>query len=385
MLGRMIFFDANLSEPRGQSCAACHSEETGFTGPTASVNAGGAVYAGAASTPAKPAFGNRKPTTAAYATLVPPLRYEVGEDGEGAFVGGNFWDGRATGWRLGDAAAEQALGPFLNPVEQHLPDAAEVVRRICAAHYGHVFRRTFGDAACSPRDEREVLAAYDEVGRAISAFEDSRFVNRFSSRYDRHLRGEAVLTARERAGLALFEGKGKCAQCHPVTRGADGAPPVFTDHTYDNLGLPRNPQNPFYASPDNPQGRAWVDPGLGGFLETLEADPDPARDFRALAAANRGKHRVPTLRNVDKRPSATFVKAYGHNGVFKSLKELVHFYNTRDVLPRCERVAKPAAGVNCWPAPEVEENLNRDELGDLKLTAAEEDAIVAFLATLSDE
>jgi cytochrome c peroxidase len=80
---------------------------------------------------------------------------------------------------------------------------------------------------------------------------------------------------------------------------------------------------------------------------------------------------------VDLRPDGEFVKAFGHNGYFKSLEEIVHFYNTRDVLPLCEDTADPEPGVNCWPAPEVPENVNTDELG-------EEAAIVAFMRTLSD-
>jgi cytochrome c peroxidase len=97
-----------------------------------------------------------------------------------------------------------------------------------------------------------------------------------------------------------------------------------------------------------------------------------------------GKHKVPTLRNVDKRPSEGFVRPYGHNGYFKSLQDIVHFYNTRDVLPRCESVEQPKPGVNCWPAPEVMQNINKGELGDLKLTPEEEGDIVEFLKTLSD-
>ena len=83
-----------------------------------------------------------------------------------------------------------------------------------------------------------------------------------------------------------------------------------------------------------------------------------------------GKHKVPTLRNVDLRPYEGFVKAYGHNGFFKSLKEIVHFYNTRDV--------------EAWPEPEIPMNLNTALLGNLGLTDEEEDAIVAFLKALSD-
>ena len=83
-----------------------------------------------------------------------------------------------------------------------------------------------------------------------------------------------------------------------------------------------------------------------------------------------GKHKVPTLRNVDKRPGVGFTRAYGHNGYFKSLEEIVHFYNTRDIED--------------WPDPEVSENVNTDELGNLGLTPEEEGAIVAFMKTLTD-
>jgi len=149
-------------------------------------------------------------------------------------------------------------------------------------------------------------------------------------------------------------------------------PPLFTDFTFDNLGTPKNPDNPFYkmgqvflddGSPVNPEGAAWIDPGLGGFLAT-----NPA--LASKAAENMGKHKVPTLRNVAKAPTPNFPKAYMHNGVFKSLKEVVHFYNTRDD--------------GTWPAPEVAENVNTEELGNLGLTDQEEDAIVAFMETLSD-
>jgi len=135
----------------------------------------------------------------------------------------------------------------------------------------------------------------------------------------------------------------------------------------DNLGVPKNPLNPFYDAPPkwNRAGKNWIDPGLGGFLAAAGYPYE----------TEWGKHKVPTLRNVDKRPLSdpAFVKAFGHNGYFKSLKEIVHFYNTRDVP------------LEFWPAPEVEENINTDELGDLGLTDEEEDAIVAFLQTLSDE
>ena len=97
----------------------------------------------------------------------------------------------------------------------------------------------------------------------------------------------------------------------------------------------------------------------------LSSHVSPRRTARlaAKAAENVGKHRVPTLRNVDKRPYASFVKAFGHNGAFKSLKQIVHYYNTRDVLPRCETAPNLKVGQTCWPAPEVAANLNTEELG----------------------
>jgi cytochrome c peroxidase len=377
MLGRMIFCDMNLSSSGKQSCASCHSPATGFTGPTSAINAAGAVYPGAANAPGNLRFGNRKPPSAAYATPSPVLHYDAEE---GLFVGGLFWDGRATGERLGDPAAEQALGPFLNPLEQDLLDAAAVVGKVCGAMYGQMFRAVFGAATCTATN---VAADYDNIGRAISAFEASPMVNRYSSRYDSYLRGAAKLTSLERKGLALFKGKARCALCHPADPDDAGNPPIFTDNTFDNLGLPRNPRNPFYDMDPrfNPDGEGWIDAGLGGFLGSF---PEGSK-YRALAAGNHGKHRVPPLRNVDKRPSAGFVKAYGHNGYFKSLKAIVHFYNTRDVLPDCEVVRNVRVGQTCWPASEVEENLNVDELGNLGLTDHDEDALVAFLKTLSDE
>jgi len=188
-----------------------------------------------------------------------------------------------------------------------------------------------------------------------------------------------ILKRLEKRGLELFEGKGKCAECHPAKRGPKGAPPLFTDFTYDNIGMPKNPKNPFYAMPAawNPAGLAFVDTGLGGYLKEA--------GYQAFVYEPEiGKFKVPTLRNVDQRPSPTFVKAFGHNGYFKSLKEIVHFYNTRDVLPRCEKMSDPRPGVNCWPEPEVSSNLNKEELGNLGLTEDEETAIVTFLKTLSD-
>ena len=109
-LGKALFFDTDLSSPAGQSCATCHAPEVGWTGPKSEINAAGSVYEGAAAG----RFGNRKPPAAAYGGDSPMLRFD---EAAGLWVGGMFWDGRATGWTLGDPLAEQAKGPFLNPKE----------------------------------------------------------------------------------------------------------------------------------------------------------------------------------------------------------------------------------------------------------------------------
>jgi cytochrome c peroxidase len=378
-LGKAIFNDVNLSLHRNQSCAACHDLAWGTTGSVQAVNTGGAVYEG--SVPGQ--FGNRKPPASAYATISPVLSF----DAQRGFVGGNFWDGRATGLRLGNPAMDQAQGPFLNPVEQALPDAACIVYRVATAAYRPLYRKVWGNTICTihfpvntdalcaanqvveldAADRAKVNLEYDNIARAIAAWEASDEVSAYTSKFDAWRAGTAMLSAEEERGWALFNGKGKCAHCHVP----DGHRPAFTDFTYDNLGIPKNPANPVYATDPG-----FVDTGLGGFLMSR---PDLGPYEPEL-----GKFKVPTLRNVDRRPAGGGVKAYMHNGVFKSLREVVHFYNTRDVLPGCETTLSPRVGVNCWPAPELTRNLNVSEVGNLGLSAVEENALVAFLTTLSD-
>ena len=371
VLGKELFFD-KISSPDWMSCAECHNPDFGWTGPIPGVNKHGAVYRGAVPT----RFGNRKPPSAAYATFSPVFYYDEDED---LFIGGNFWDGRATGERLGNPAADQALGPFLNPVEQNNPSKEAVCLQVAASNYAGLFEEVWGPGSLDCVTNTEAM--YDQIGLSIAAYEGSGEVNQFSSKYDAFLAGETVLSDEEAQGLALFEGQAMCSACHPTGTGS-----LFTDFTYDNLGAPRNPENPFYdmgtellgdGTPINPLGSSWVDPGLGGFLQTR-------LEWQVKSSANMGKHKVPTLRNVGKGSS----KAYGHNGYFKSLKGVVHFYNTRDTKPECPdpfTTEKDALQMNCWPIPEVPANENITELGSLGLTEADEDAIVAFMLTLSDE
>jgi cytochrome c peroxidase len=347
-LGKSIYFD-KISAPNNMACADCHAVMSGFTGSIVGINNHGSVYRGADAQN----FGNRKPPSAAYATFSPIFHYD---SSEGLFIGGNFWDGRATGERLGSPAAEQALGPFLNPAEHNLSSKLDVIMKIAQTKYSEMWTTVFG-VPLKYSSPEEINLNYDRIGIAIAAYEGSPEVNQFSSKFDYVQKGLAKFTPQEELGFQLFndEEKGKCALCHI----SEGEKPLFTDFTFDNVGTPKNLENPVYKY--NP---GFIDLGLGGYLLTRT---DALKD---MAYDNMGKHKVPTLRNVDKKPGTGFTKAYMHNGVFKSLKEVVHFYNTRDV--------------EFWPAAEVPENINDDELGNLGLSDAEEDAIVAFMKTLSD-
>lgn len=338
-LGKFLFQDTNLSDPSGQACSACHDPSVGYTGADQAINQAGAVYEGAVAG----RFGNRKPPAAAYAGDSPILHFDGAQ-----WVGGMFWDGRATGEVLGDPLAEQAEGPFLNPLEQNNASPQAVIDKVLSSSYRDLFLQVCNDST----------KQYECIARSIAAYERSPEVSPFTSKYDYWLQGKAKLTGQEQRGMELFLGKAQCASCHPA--------PLFTDFTYDNLGVPRNPANPFYTELNwNPAGEAWVDDGLGGYLEA-------AGYPEAVYAAAWGMQKVPTLRNVDLRPDKQFVKAYAHNGFFKSLDEIVHFYNTRDV-----------PGMH-WPAPEVAANVNTTEVGKLGLNHGEELAVVAFLKTLSD-
>jgi cytochrome c peroxidase len=392
-LGKAIFFDKSLSLNSNQSCATCHDPDFGFTGPLADINLRGSVYMGSVGN----AFGDRRPPSAAYATQAPVLYFD---DTDEAWVGGNFWDGRATGDQTGIPAGDQAIGPFLNPVEQALPDKICVLYLIAEGSYADLWAdvhpaidlRTLEypeglDEACRGKGAIPdysgkaiaVDAAYLDVGRSLAAYEASPEVNAFSSKFD--IVGSPgenpdAYTAEEILGWEVFNDpdRGNCAACHPSEPGPFSDHALFTDYTYDNLGIPANPLNPKLE-----EDPTFVDLGIGKVL-----DPEDPSLYGAV--------KVPTLRNVAKGPGNA-PKSFGHNGVFKSLEQIVHFYNTRDVLRACEPgevlptpagLAKMGFDPECWPAPEYPENVNEEELGALGLSPEQERAIVAFMKTLSD-
>ena len=413
LLGKLLMYDKQLSVNRNEACAFCHMPETGFTGAISELNATTVAYPGSV----RWRFSQRKPQSHAYAPFAPALHYNAGQ---GDFVGGNFWDMRATGLRLDNPAAEQAQAPPLNPVEMGLPDAACAVYRLSARPYRWLFEAVWGKQAFAitwPADIEKICdtpgpaaaadplpvhlsdvdrgiaqSTFDAMALSMAGYERSPEVSPFSSKFDAVMGHTAKFTPEEQSGYDLFRSKGRCNECH--RDGGPGEEPLFTDFTASNLGTPANRAMPFYgegASDQrgyvaNPEGLGFIDTGVGGFLagaHALSGQPNPDPEWRQYTAKFKGKFQVPTLRNVDKRPYDGFVKSYGHNGYFKSLKEIMHFYNTRDVLPRCAP-NDPGEKVSCWPAPEYADNMNTRQLGNLGLSDEEENAIVVFMKTLSD-
>ena len=347
-LGRLMYFDRGLSEPAGQACASCHDPARAFVDPDRrAVTSKGAIA---------PLVGSRNTPTSMYMAFSPRFHWD---EKEALYLGGQFWDGRAA------SLEEQAKGPLLNPLEMANPHGRALVGKVRRAAYAPEFDRVFGKDALKDDDK-----AFERVAEALAAFQRTPQFAPFSSKYDAYLAGKAKLSKREMRGLRLFEAedKGNCAACHPSRPGPKGEPPLFTDFSYDNLGVPRNPDNPFYRLPAqyNPVGEAFVDRGLGGALGK------PSED---------GKFKVPTLRNI------AVTGPYMHNGYFRTLPGLLDFYNSRDTRPPCDSSQVREAEAQkrqCWPVPEVINNVNKDELGDLKLTRREREDILAFMETLSD-
>jgi cytochrome c peroxidase len=198
---------------------------------------------------------------------------------------------------------------------------------------------------------KNVDLAYDKIAEAIVAYEQSKEVCKFSSKFDRYLKGREKLSTKEKRGYALFTGKAHCDRCHINEAAPNSGGPLFTDFSFENVGTPKNKKNPYYRMPYNTDGLKFVDKGLGASANIHDSKYD-------------GFMKVPTLRNIE------ITGPYMHNGVFGSLKQVVHFYNT--------------SKTGDWPAPEVNNDIYSD-IGNLGLTDKEENDIVAFLETLTDK
>jgi cytochrome c peroxidase len=442
-LGELMLFDKNMSPGQNQACTSCHMPYAGWSGPIPSVNLTIIAYPGTVHYRA----GKRTAQRHTYSPFFPVLQYNQEQQ---LFFGGNFWDSRATGYALRNPDAEQAQGPPVDTQEMGFPDTACVAFRLQQAVYRPLFEELWGEDSLnitfpsnteqicdtpggaavfqgntepiqlSSEDRTKANTVYDRWGSSIDSYEQSVQVSNFTSKFDAFLKGNYTMTHDEMAGFKLFNGKGNCNSCHVDGRGttlhpgqidnsttATANPPLFTCFGSANEGLPLNPRDAFYyqTTPDsfgfipNPDGFGYRDLGMGTFLRSgYGSAPNPNSSWRQYAPVVDGQFQVATVRNAAMTPpqcptteagrNPYFQKEFFHNGYIKSLKQLVHFYNTRDTS-----YAYPVTSghcpqgtierVTCWPMKEVPNNLDTTT-GMLGLTDREEDQIVAFLETLTD-
>jgi cytochrome c peroxidase len=411
--GKALFFDTSLSASGRQSCGTCHVPSRAFTAdPT--TDHGLPVPLGG---PNMDQTGFRNAPSLMYASFTPPFSLDDGP------VGGFFRDGRAS------SLAAQAEQPFVTPFEMANQDAAEVVARLeKSAATLQAFVAVYGESVLGDPE-----AALEDIGLAIAAYEteDAGF-HPFSSKYDYWLQGKTQLSAQEQSGLDLFNNptKGNCTACHPSQAQAFSSHALFTDFTFDNIGVPRNwkiPANtPGSVSPidgaplltvlapvDVPDDAEYpyYDMGLCGPLAPSPSDVN-ARPVLSATTTLCGVFKVPTLRNV------AVTAPYFHNGVFANLHQVVEWYVTRDVNNDTGNNPNPVAagpGGNPYMAvgtfytaangtPDLYEYNDLPALYDANvnvgevpytpptfgggqaptLTASEIDDIVAFLCTLTD-
>lgn len=315
-LGKLLFFDQQLSNPVGNSCASCHSPSSAFSDPAHNAFSKGALGL----------EGSRNAPTVSYLAYTPDMYYKPDD---GTWIGGFFYDGRQ------HTLAGQASEPLLNSREMNNGNIGAVVSKVKAAGYANLYVSVYGNFSDDSTDFRNIT-------KSIEVFERSGQVSPFTSKYDLFIAGKTELSEQEMRGLNVFVNskKGNCAACHSIDPDPLYGKVLFTDFSYDNIGLPVNPA----------QQTGIPDLGLG----ITKNDPN-----------ENGKFKVPTLRNIAN------TAPYFHNGLFKTLEEAVEFYNRRDIDPALNQ-------------PEVSANVNRDELGDLRLSDAEVQDLVAFLKTLSD-
>ena len=350
-VGKLIFRDTSLSASGRLACASCHNPDNAH----AQSNDLAAQLGGADMT----SQGSRAAPSLRYMNLTP--RFSIAADGTPS--GGFNRDGRA------QTLAEQAQRPLLAVHEMANADAAAVIAKLRGAAYAEQFRALFGAAIFD-----DPAAAFERVQLALQQYQknDPDF-HPFDSKYDQFIAGKASLSDGELRGLALFNNpnKGNCAACHPSAKAADGSPPLFTDFSFDNLGVPRNPALAANRDP------AYYDLGLCA----------PDRTDLAQRRDLCGAFKVPTLRNVATR------KVFFHNGGFTSLRDVVAFYVRRDTNPE-EWYPRAADGTilkfDDLPA-ELRRNVNIAE-GPYNrlpgqapaLSSSEIDDVVRFLGTLTD-
>ena len=340
-LGEMLFFDVSLSKNKTQSCATCHNPEHGFiddrdNGVDSMVSLGDDLKS----------RGARNAPTAAYAMMSPHFYFDAKKQ---QYKGGEFLDGREK------SLAGQAGGPPLNPIEMGMSDKKMVVDRLKEnKKYVTLFKEHFGNKILEDIDQ-----AYKAMTLAIESFEKTKTFAPFDSKYDRYLRDEYDLSVLEDLGRTLFFSNNNltCAKCH-LLKGEDREGETFSNYEYHNIGVP---SNPLLVK----KGIVKVDFIDHGLLDNPKIT-DKQHD---------GKFRVPTLRNI------AVTAPYMHNGVFKSLRAVMEFY---DKYNNKKRVNNPDTK-RPWAEAEVKKTVNLDLLEAKKLTNRKIDALIAFMKILTDK
>lgn len=338
-LGKILFFDKNLSKNRNQNCATCHNPNSGFID-----DRDNGVLSMASLGDDLKSLGDRIAPTASYAHITPPFHYD---EKKKKYIGGQFWDGRAS------TLEDQAMGPPLNPIEMGMPDIKSFIKRVKENnYYVESFKELFGKDIFNNDNK-----AYEAFAKAVASYERTEDFSPFDSKYDKHLKGEYDLSPLEDLGKALFfsNNNNSCASCH-VFKGEDKKGETFTNYEYHNIGTPEN----LYLRAKN--GVTAKDFGL---FHNPEVNDE----------AQKGKFKVPTLRNV------AVTAPYMHNGVFKDLRTVVLFY---DKYNNTKNTINPETNKK-WQEPEVKENISKEELKAKKLNDRKVDALVAFMKLLTDK
>jgi cytochrome c peroxidase len=448
ILGKLMNFDGKISPNENEACATCHMPYAGFSGPIPSVNLTMVAYPGSVHFRAAKRTAQRYTYASYFPTLqydATQGAFFGGNFWDSRATGYLIRNPSAEQSQFPPVDPDEMGNPdtacvtFKLSLAAYRPLFEEIwgagsfdinwpsnTAQICATPNGAAsLGGNTTPVALSAADRTRSNADYDHWAQSLNAYEHSLAVSPFTSKFDAYLAGTYTLTPDEQAGYNLFRGKGNCNSCHldgrstaPTPQPPNGtAPnaedtgaianltPVFTCFGSANLGLPKNPRVAFYyeATPDsvgytvNPEGFAYTDYGLGTFLRGgFGSAPSPNSSWRQFASTSDGQMQVSTARDValtppqcpsTEAPGPYFQKEFFHNGYIKSLKQLVHFYNTRDVYPFPVESGNCPAGtvekVNCWPEPEVPQNRDMT-IGSLGLTDQEENQIVIFLQALND-
>jgi cytochrome c peroxidase len=445
LLGKLMNFDEKMSPFKDRACS--YMPYAGFSGPIPSVNLTMVAYPGSYQFRA----GKRTAQRYTYAPFFPVLNYNATQGlffggnfwdsrATGYLLGSPdaeqaqhppvdtqehaLPDTACIAFRLSTAVYRPLFETVWGAGSLNISFPANT-EQICDTPGGaSIFNGSATPINLTPDDRAKANNVFDHWGNSLDQYEASPDVSAFSSKFDAFLKGNATLTADEMAGMQLFDGKGNCNSCHLTGRGttstvlnpgfspdnskAADVTPKLTCFGSANEGLPLNPRDAIYyqSTPDsfgftpNPDGFGFRDLGMGTFLRSGPgAAPNPNSDWTQFAPAVDGQFQVSSARNVAMTPTqcptteagATpyFQKGFFHNGYIKSLKQLVHFYNTRDNKEFVFNVTSghcPAGTiekVNCWPMSEVKNNIDMTT-GNLGLTDKEEDQIVAFLEALTD-